>query len=165
MARKRTIARPASVPVPMTTPRTRRFSRSAKPSAPNSPTLDSPEFDLIAKDWLEELIRRAKATVSGSSAMGPSQATPLTIPVRGEGAYAFNFYLTNLYDLRTDPLGLMAGLKEVSRDALEAAVVAAGFSGLVAPAGPGMTGPISVALDVERSIRIPAPGGAGKTLQ
>ena len=149
----------------MTTPRTRRFSHSAKPSTSSCPSLDSPEFDLLAKDWLEELIRRAKATASRPSAMGPSKAPSLTIHARGEGAYAFNFYLTNLYDLRTDPLGLMAGLEEVSRDALEAAVVDAGFSGLVAPAGPGMTGPISVAFDVERCIKIPALGGSDGVLQ
>jgi hypothetical protein len=118
----------------------------------------------MAKDWLEELIRRAKATASDPSAVSPSQSPRLTIRARGEGEYAFNFYLTNLYDLRTDPLGLMAGLKEVSRDALEAAVVDAGFSGMVAPAGPGMPDPISVALDIERSIRVPAPGGADGTL-
>jgi len=165
MARKRTTARPASVPVQMMAPRTRRFSHSVKPSTPSYPFLNSREFDDAAKEWLEELIRRAKATASGPSAMSPSQALSLTVPARGEGAYAFNFYLTNLYDLRTDPLGLMAGLKEVSRDALEAAVSDAGFSGLVAPAGPGMTGPISVAFDVEGSIRIPAPGGADETLQ
>jgi hypothetical protein len=144
--------------------RTTRFSHPVEPSTPSHPSLNSPEFDLIAKDWLEELIRRAKATASGPSAMGPSQAPPLTIHARGEGPYAFNFYLTNLYDLGTDPLGLMAGLEEVSRDALEAAVVDAGFSGLVAPAGPGMASPISVALDVERSIRLPAPGGADGTI-
>ena len=165
MARKKTTARPASVPVRMMAPRTGRFSHSVKPRTPGYPSLNSPEFDLIAKDWREELIRRAKATASGPSAMSPSQALSLTVPARGEGAYAFNFYLTNLYDLRTDPLGLMAGLKEVSRDALEAAVFDAGFSGLVAPAAPGMKGPISVAFDVERSLRIPAPGGADGTLQ
>jgi len=162
MARKRTTARPASVPVPMMAPRTRRFSHSVKPSTPRYPSLNSPEFDDVAKEWLEELIRRAKAKEQPAS---PSKPQPLTVPARGEGAYAFNFYLTNLYDLRTDPLGLMAGLKEVSRDALEAAVFDAGFSGLVAPAGPGMTGPISVAFDIEGSIRIPAPGGADETLQ
>ena len=63
------------------------------------------------------------------------QAPSLTVPARGEGAYAFNFYLTNLYDLRTDPLGLMAGLEEVSRDALEAAVISDGFDELAVALG------------------------------
>lgn len=155
MARKKTTARPASVPVPMMAPRTRRFSHSVIPSTPRYPSLNSPEFDLIAKDWLEELIRRAQATASGPGATSPSQAPSLTVAARGEGPYAFNFYLTNMYDLRTDPLGLMAGLEEVSRDALEDAVRDAGFNGLVVPAAPGMKSPVSLVFNFEESVRVP----------
>ena len=142
-----------------------RKQNAATSSTPFVPPLDSPEFDELAKEWLEELIRRAKARERPVHASSPQKPQPVTVPARGEGPYAFNFYLTNLYDLRTDPLGLMVALQEVSRDALEAAVRDAGFSGLVAPGGPGMKGPISVAFDVEGSIRIAAPGGASETLQ
>ena len=107
-----------------------------KSTTAGCPPLNSPEFDLIAKDWLEELIRRARATATGPKAPSTTEPLSLTIQARGEGRYAFNFYLTNMYDLGTDPLGLLAGLNEVSRDALEAAVRNAGFSGLIVPPGP-----------------------------
>jgi len=119
------------------------------------PPLNSPEFDLIAKDWLEELIRRAQATATGPKAPSTTEPLSLTIQARGEGRYAFNFYLTNMYDLGTDPLGLLAGLNEVSRDALEAAVRKAGFSGVIVPPGPRMRDAISLVFDFEESVRIP----------
>ncbi len=139
MARKKTTARPAS-------------------DSSCYPSLNSPEFDLIAKDWLEELIRRAQAkqpSAPGANATSTPAPPSLTIPARGEGPYAFTFYLTNMYDLHTDPLGLMAGLEEVSRDALEDAVRDAGFSGLIAPAAPGMNAPVSLVFDFEESVRVP----------
>jgi hypothetical protein len=142
--------------------RIRDFSRPVKPTTPGYPPLNSPEFDVIAKDWLEELIRRARSKhpsgprlTFSPNATSRSKNPALTIPARGEGQYAFNFYLTNMYDLGTDPLGLLAELKEVSRDALEAAVRDAGFNGLIVPAGPGMRGPISLVFDFEESVRIP----------
>jgi len=106
--------------------RIRDFSRPVKSATSDYPSLNSPEFDVIAKDWLEEMIRRAKATASGPKAPSATSPLSLTIQARGEGRYAFNFYLTNMYDLATDPLGLLAGVDEVSRDALEAAVRNAG---------------------------------------
>jgi hypothetical protein len=136
MARKKTTARPAS-------------------DSSCHPSLNSPEFDLIAKDWLEELIRRAQSTEYDPRATSSSAPLALTVPARGEGAYAFDFFLTNMYDLRTDPLGLMAGLEEVSRDALEEAVRNAGFDGLIAPPAPGMNGPMSLVFDFEESVRVP----------
>ena len=135
--------------------RIRDFSRPVKPTMPGCPPLNSPEFDVIAKHWLEELIRRAQATPVGPKAPCATAPVSLTIRARGEGRYAFNFYLTNMYDLGADPLGLLAGLEEVSRDALEAAVRDAGFHGLIVPAGPGMKGPISLVFDFEESVRIP----------
>jgi hypothetical protein len=126
-----------------------------KSATPGYPPLNSPEFDLIAKDWLEELIRRAQAADSGPKSPNPTEPLSLTIRARGEGRYAFNFYLTNMYDLDADPLGLLTGLNEVSRDALEAAVREAGFNGLIVPAAPGMDGPISLVFDFEESVRIP----------
>lgn len=136
MARKKTTARPASD-----------FS--------SYPPLNSPEFDRIAKEWLEELIRRAQAAAFDSSATSSRAPLSLTVRARGEGRYAFNFYLTNMYDLGTDPLGLMAGLEEVSREALEEAVREAGFDGFIVPAGPGMSGPVSLVFDFEESVRVP----------
>ena len=136
MARKKTTARPA-------------------PKFSSYPSLNSPEFDLIAKSWLEELIRRAQATVYRPKATSARVPLSLTVPARGEGRYAFNFYLTNMYDLGTDPLGLMAGLEEVSREALEEAVRESGFDGMIVPAGPGMNGPVSLVFDFEESVRVP----------
>jgi len=129
---------------------------TARPDSDSSfyPSLNSPEFEQIAKDWLEELIRRAQASHDWNA---PSATAPvsLTVPARGEGRYAFNFYLTNLYDLDADPLGLMAGLDEVSRDALEEAVRNAGFDGMIVPPGPGMRGPVSLVFNFEESVRVP----------
>jgi hypothetical protein len=88
-------------------------------SSYEAPSLNSPEFDQLAKEWIEELIRRARATKRSSRATRVSPPAPVSVRARGEGPYAFDFFLTNLYDLRVDPLGLMAGLNEVSRDALE----------------------------------------------
>lgn len=135
--------------------RTRESLRSVKPSTPSYPSLNSPEFDLIAKEWLEKLIRRAQAKASAPKPAGSRAPIAITVPARGEGRYAFNFYLTNMYDLGTDPLGLMAGLEEVSRDALEEAVRDAGFHGMVVPPGPGMNGPVSLVFDFEESVRVP----------
>jgi hypothetical protein len=136
MERKKTTARPA-------------------PEFSTCPPLNSPEFDLIAKQWLEELIRRAQATGQPPKTTKVRAPLSLTVRARGEGRYAFNFYLTNMYDLHTDPLGLMGGLEEVSREALEEAVREAGFDGLIVPEGPGMKGPISLVFDFEESIRVP----------
>jgi hypothetical protein len=136
MARKKTTARPASD-----------FS--------SYPSLNSPEFDQIAKQWLEELIRRAQAADYRRAASSSRAPLSLTVPARGEGRYAFNFFLTNMYDLETDPLGLMAGLEEVSREALEEAVREAGFDGMIVPPGPGMKGPVSLVFDFEESVRVP----------
>lgn len=117
--------------------------------------LNTPEFDKITKEWLEELIRRAQSAEYQPNAPRSRAPLSLTVPARGEGPYAFNFFLTNMYDLHTDPLGLMAGLEEVSRDALEGAVRNAGFDGLVVPAAPGMNGPVSLVFNFEESIRVP----------
>ena len=127
-------------------------------AAPNNPPLNSPEFDLITKERLEKLIRRAQAKASTPKATSARAPVSMTVRARGEGPYAFNFYLTNMYDLRTDPLGLMAGLGEVSRDALEAAVRDAGFNGMIVPPGRGMKGPFSLVFDFEDSVRVPVHG-------
>ncbi len=99
-----------------------------------APHLDSPEFDQLSREWIEELIRRAKAKGPAPRATGAPVFQPVTIRARREAPSVFDYYLTNIYDLRTDPLALMAGLKEVSRDALEIAIREAGFCGWVAPA-------------------------------
>ena len=96
--------------------RTRESSPRMNPSTSSLPPLDSPEFDRIAKEWLENLIRQAKTNEPSP----PSPGRPV--------------HIANMYDLRADPLRLMAGLVEVSRDALEDAIRDAGFDGLIAPA-------------------------------
>ena len=118
--------------------RAKESSSRMNPSTPSLPPLDSPEFDRIAKEWLEDLIRQAKTNP-------PSPPIP-----------ARQVHIANMYDLRADPLRLMAGLGEVSRDVLEDAIREAGFDGMIAPAAPGMNGPFAVVLKL--------PEGFGETL-
>lgn len=133
----------------------RRHTFITPPAA--APPLDSPEFDLLAKAWLEELIRRAKAKGPAARATNAQAPPSLTIRARGEGSTAFDVCITNVYDLEHDPLELMVGLKEVSRDALEAAIREAGFGGWVAPRGPGMKGPISAVFNISEGVDVAPP--------
>ena len=136
------------------------------------PPVDSPEFDEMAREWIEELIRRAKVEAQskpeatlGSSPSSEPVSLSFTVATTLERPCAYEVYLKNIYNLYTDPLRLMAGLKEVSQDALEDAVRDAGFNGLIAPPAPGMQGPFAVVLNLQDGIRIPIPSGADEYTQ
>jgi len=136
------------------------------------PPFDSPEFDEMAKEWIEELIRRAKAEARsvpeatlGFNPPSAPESLSFTVPATLERPGAYDVYLKNIYNLHTDPLGLMAGLKEVSQDALEDAARDAGFNGFIAPPAPGMKAPFAVVFNLEDGIRIPIPGRADEYAQ
>lgn len=149
-----------------------RKSSAARSDTSLFPSLDSLEFDDMAREWIEELIRRAKAEPQSSP-----EETQVSSPEREPESLSFlvaatlerpgahELYLKNIYNLCQDPLRLMAGLKEVSQDALEDAVRDAGFNGLIAPPAPGMKGPFAVVLNLQDGIRIPIPAGADEYTQ
>ena len=149
-----------------------RKQSAAISNASNFPPLDSPEFDELARGWIEELIRRAKAearstpeATQGSSLPSEPESLSFTVAATLGRPGAYEVYLKNIYNLGTDPLRLMAGLREVSQDALEDAVRDAGFNGLIAPPAPGMNAPFAVVLNLEDGIRIPIPTGADEYTQ
>ncbi len=149
-----------------------RKQSAATPDTSSFPPLDSPEFDDMAREWIEELIRRAKAearstpeATQGSSPPSEPGCLSFTVAATLERPGVYEVYLKNIYNLHTDPLRLMAELKEVSQDALEDAVRDAGFNGLIAPPAPGMKGPFAVVLNLQDGIRIPIPGGADEYTQ
>lgn len=147
--------------------------KSAAISNPSSvPPIDSPEFDEMAKEWIEELIRRAKAearsrpeAMRGSKRPSAPESLSFTVSAPLEQPGRYEIYLKNIYNLCIDPLRLMAGLKEVSQDALEDAVRDAGFNGLIAPPAPGMKAPFAVVLNLDDGISIPIPRGADEYTQ
>ncbi len=149
-----------------------RKQSAARSDTPSFPSLDSLEFDDIAREWLEELIRRAKSEAQSEPEAAPSssplsepESLSFTVAATLERPGAYEVYLKNIYNLCTDPLRLMAGLREVSQDALEDAIRDAGFNGLIAPPAPGMKGPFAVVLNLQDGIRVPIPHGANEYVQ
>jgi hypothetical protein len=149
-----------------------RKQSAARVDTSSFPPLDSPEFDEMASEWIKELIRRAKAeaqsmpeAAQGSSPSSEPESLSFIVAATLERPGAYEVYLKNIYNLYTDPLRLMAGLKEVSQDALEDAIRDAGFNGLIAPPAPGMKGPFAVVLNLQDGIRVPIPRGADEYIQ
>ena len=149
-----------------------RKQSAARSDTSSFPPLDSPEFDEMASEWIKELIRRAKAeaqsmpeAAQGSSPSSEPESLSFTVAATLERPGAYEVYLKNIYNLYTDPLRLMAGLKDVSQDALEDAIRNAGFNGLIAPPAPGMKGPFAVVLNLQDGIRVPIPRGADEYTQ
>jgi hypothetical protein len=70
-----------------------------------------------------------------------------------DGPFVYRTKLTNLYDLRVDPLGL--GKAATNRDKLEESIHDAGFDGLISDPSPTMHGPFVVVFNLGDGVKIP----------
>ena len=69
--------------------------------------------------------------------------------------FSYQAVLGNMYDLRTDPLGIAARVGTSNLDKLEEAISSAGFDGRISAAGPGMNSPTAVVFNLPYGMTIP----------